>query len=80
MRPTLVEVSNVLAEKSAQVLFAEDKRVIEALAAKASDETLTVGIHIWMKTANDLDVAPTGNVVEDHATRQVGTSRGANAR
>ena len=38
--------------------------MVQALTAQTSDEALAQRIHIWMKTENDIDVAPTGDVVE----------------
>ena len=40
MRTALIEVADLLSEKPAQMLFAQEQRVIEALAAHTSDEAL----------------------------------------
>lgn len=64
MWPAAIEVGHVFAEKSAQVLPAEDKRVIEALSPQTSDETLALGVHVRMKAQDHLHVGSTCNIVE----------------
>ncbi len=38
--------------------------MVQALTTQTSDEALAQRIHIWMKTENDIDIAPAGDVVE----------------